>query len=730
MVARVSEMKIKQDLQDTQDMRSCASLSSTKRNVVVEETKVPVTCNKDCGGGCPLLAHVRDGRIVRITNNPCGGPYMSGCIRGFQAARTLYAPDRLKKPLLRSGPRGSGEFRGVEWNEALDIVADKLAAIKARYGSEAIMPLGGSGSCRSALHNTGRLTARFLALFGGFTATAGSYSSAAAQFVTPFVLGTQLAGIDPGTLQFSRLIILWGANVADCRLGCEMDARIREAKKRGIEVVVLDPRRTATVTQLGTQWIPVKPGTDSALMMAVLYVLLQENLADLAFAAKYGFGFDKLQQHILGLDGSPAKTPEWAEAICGTSAEAIRRFARRYGQTKPVALIPGLSIQRTIGGEEAIRMAIALQVATGNLGILGGSSGALTWGRLPQLRCGAIGLPFKGRMPSVPVYRWPDAILEGKEGGYPSDIAAIYNVGGNYLVQGSDTRKSIRAFEKVEFSVCHDLFMTPTARYCDIILPVTSPLERQDIVFTDANYLLFSSQAVLPPPETRNDYDIFCDLAERLGYLSEFTEGKDEEAWLRGFIAESEVPDYEEFKRSGIYMGKDQLRVGLSDFVADPEGHPLNTPSGRVQLCSEAYAKTGHSPMPEARILQASDAYPLRLVTPKSRYRTHSQNYNIPWFRERGEQALWINPHDAAQRGIADGQQVYVTSPQGRVRIAARVTEDIMPGVVCLLAGVWPSFESDGTDVAGSPNVLTSTVPTMPSQGSRTHSVLVQVAPA
>jgi anaerobic dimethyl sulfoxide reductase subunit A len=295
-------------------------------------------------------------------------------------------------------------------------------------------------------------------------------------------------------------------------------------------------------------------------------------------------------------------------------------------------------------------------------------------------------------------------------------------------VQGSDVHKNVRAFNALEFAVCHDYFLTPTALHCDVVLPATTFLERDDIVFPDGgNYLLFSNQAVPPLSEARNDYDIFCDLADRLGFLAEFSEGRSDEEWLRSFVAGSEVPDYEAFKRTGIYRGEDQLRVGLADFVADPQAHPLDTPSGRVEMSPAAYARTGYSPIPEYRGLRADENYPLRLITPHPRTRTHSQCDNIPWFKEHERQVLWIHPRDAAERHIEDCQEVYLSSPQGRVRIAARVTEDITPGVVSLLEGAWPAFDPDGTDTAGSPNVLTSTVPTQPSESSRTHSVLVQV---
>jgi anaerobic dimethyl sulfoxide reductase subunit A len=341
---------------------------------------------------------------------------------------------------------------------------------------------------------------------------------------------------------------------------------------------------------------------------------------------------------------------------------------------------------------------------------------------------GSINVPPNPAGLSIPIYSWPDAILDGKQGGYPSDIKAIYNVGGNFLIQGSDIHKNIKAFNEVEFAVCHEQFLTPTAKCCDIVLPVTTFLERNDILIPDGgNYLLFSNQAVPPIPEARNDYDVFCQLADRLGFLEEFSENKDEEEWLRSFVEDSEVPDYDEFKSSGIYMGEDQMRVGLSDFVADPEANPLNTPSGLVEIYSKAYAETSYSPIPECRNLQTNEEYPLRMVSPKSRYRINSQNDNIPWFKERERQELWIHPSDAACRGIGDEEGVYVSSPQGLLRIVTRVTEDIMPGVVCLLEGAWPSFDSEGVETAGSVNVLTSTVPTLPSHGSRTHSLFVQV---
>jgi anaerobic dimethyl sulfoxide reductase subunit A len=693
----------------------------------------PVSCNKDCGGGCPLIAEVENGRLLRIRDNPLRPPHMTGCVRGYQMTRMVYNPERLNTPLIRNGPRGSGKFREVRWDEALQFVRERLDGIRSTWGPEAVLRLGGSGSCRGALHNTALLTRRFLSFLGGYTETTGSYSSGAESFVVPYLFGpgnSVRTGIDAATLKHSRLILLWGANILDTRFGCELASRIREQRRRGVPLIAIDPRRSRTVERLSDQWIPVRPGTDTALMAAVLYVLLSEALVDRDFIRRTSVGFDTLKRYVRGEDDGQPKTPSWAEKICGVPQKTIVQLALQYGSNKPTALIPGLSIQRTIGGEEAIRMSVALQTATGNVGAHGGSTGANIWGRLPGPRCGSLPVPPHPIPPGIPQYLWPDAVLDGRAGGYPTDIKAIYNVGGNYLSTGSDVHKNIRAFESVALSVCHEHFLTPTARYCDVVLPVTTFLEREDILFPATNHLLYSHQVIEPVGQARNDYDIFCDLADRMGFGNEFSERRSAAKWIDHFLVHSEVPDAEEFRRTGIYIGTEQERCGLSEFVSDPEAHPLDTPSGKIEIASESYASLGFSACPVWRGFQSTSEYPLYLITPHARYRINSQYANDPWFLQREQQRLWMNPKDAAERGIDGNGEVEVESPQGKLQVSVRITGDIMTGVVCLLAGMWPRIGEDGVDTAGLANILTSTVPTEPSRSSRTHSVAVQVRPA
>jgi len=686
---------------------------------------IPIACNFDCGGGCALLAHMKDGKITRITDNPQGGDYLKGCIRGFQLQHMQYHPKRLTKPLIRTGPRGSGEYREASWTEALDLIAEKLVEARERHGPESVLFLGGSGSTRGALHNTSSLPKRFLSMYGGYTERNRGYSAGAVSYTTPFVLGSLDAGLYPDTIKHSGLIVLWGANIVNNRFGGMLESYIREAKRRGVRVVGVEPRRTITIKTLCTDWFQVYPSTDTALMLAVLHELITKDAVDREYLAKYTYGFTDLENYVLGVEDSVPKTPEWAENITGTPVEQIRLLAELMGNYHPVCFIPGLSIQRTIGGEDSVRLSIALQAATGSIGVQGGSTGSYT-GYIRRPPVGKMGVPKNPAGVIIPTYVWPDAVLEGKAGGYPSDIHVIYNVGGNYLVQGSDIQKNIEAFKRVDFSVNHERFLTTTAQYCDVILPTTTFLERDDIISGGGNFVLFSNKIHEPLPGTMHDYDIFCELAKRIGFHEEFSEGRTKEQWLRHFVENSEIPNYNEFKEKGIHWGQDQQHVSISDFIQDPDKHPLETPSGRIQIRSEAFAAEGGSPIPVYRPFKVNKDYPLRLITPKNRYRIHSQNYNIKWFREREKHTMWINPKDASPRGIKEGDMVEVSSQEGRLRIKTQLTEDMMPGVVCIQEGVWPRFEN-GVEVNGSVNVLTSTEPTLPSYSSRTHSVIVQV---
>ena len=688
--------------------------------------KIPVTCNKDCGGGCPLIACVENGTLVRLKNNPLKSLYMFGCSRGFEMVKVINHPNRLRTPLLQTGKRGSDQFKPISWQEALETIASRLLDIKEKYGNSAFLPLGGSGSCRGALHHTGILNRRFFNLFGGYAETHGNYSSGAYTFTKPFVVGDAWTGIDPATLDHSSLIILWGLNIEDNRFGSEFSGWLRVLSKKGIPIVCVEPRISNTVKRLKAEWIPVYPGTDEVLMSALLYLFVKNDWIDQVFIETYTHGFEKLKAHVLGDFDQLPKTPDWASKICGTPVKLIYRLAELYANNKPTALLPGLSIQRTMGGEESVRMSFILQAVTGNIGIPGGSSGGSIWdSALPKTRVGQISMGPKNPLdlPSFPRYQWPDAVLGGRSKGYPSDIRCLYNVGGNFLIQGSDTKKSIRAFESVEFSVTHDYMLTTTARYSDIVLPTTTFLEREDIVLTANNILLYSHQAVAPIHDVRDDYDIFAELSLILGFGEQYTENRSKNDWLNYFLKQSDIENFDHFKETGLYFGPEQNRIGMKEFIEDPVNRPLSTPSGKIEICSEEYKKHGFAEFPTARFLEADPEFPLRLITPKSKYRTHSQNH-------KGEiQELWIHPTDATRYGVDRSEVVIISNAIGLIRTKLKITDEIMEGVVMLSEGIGPVYNQNGIDEGGCPNTVTSTEPTLPSECSRTHSINIKVYP-
>jgi anaerobic dimethyl sulfoxide reductase subunit A len=262
------------------------------------------------------------------------------------------------------------------------------------------------------------------------------------------------------------------------------------------------------------------------------------------------------------------------------------------------------------------------------------------------------------------------------------------------------------------------------------VLPVAAFLEREDVTLPADNFLFYSAKAVEPLPETKTDYDIFCDLSERLGFGDAFSEGRTAEDWLDAFIEASVIEDVYKFKETGIFRGDNHMRVGLSDFISDPKKHPLETPSGKIEIRSEAYAETGFSPVPECRMSFPPPEFPLRMVTPHSKYLVNSQNSNLPWIDAFEPKVLVINRKDGEDRRLRSGDSVRVLSSVGEMRIQVRLTSDIIKGTICLPQGAWTVMDEHGIEIGGATNALTSTTPTLPSQGSRTHSVFVQLEKA
>ncbi|MFC1825054.1 molybdopterin-dependent oxidoreductase [Thermodesulfobacteriota bacterium] len=733
--------------------------NSTTKNPDV--TIVPTGCLHDCGGRCVLKAHVKDGKIIRIETDNGEEPQIRACLRGRAYRQRVYSPDRLKYPMRRTGERGEGKFERISWDEALDRVASELQRIKKTYGNSAIFLAFGSG-CMGMLHGLGTPMISMMQAFGGFTRIWGVASYEGPLFGSMATYGTIRSGNSREDLLNSQLIVMWGWNPANTIQDPETNLILARAREQGIRIVAVDPRYTDTAATFADQWIPIRPGTDTAMLLAMAYVIITENLEDKVFIETHTTGFDHYKEYLLGREDGVPKTPQWAEATTGVPADTIVNLARDYARSKPAALIAGWGPGRAAFGEQYVRAASVLTAITGNVGIPGGcaagfmrayfsretasgshgSRNPVEKGAPPRphslhkLRGGTN--PNSKRIHSAKVF---DAMLRGRAGGYPTDLKMAYVVGSNFINQNPNTRRGVEAFKAIESVVVHEQFMTPTARLADILLPVNTFMERNDIgpPWLGSPYYIYLNRAIDTLYETKTDLEIVKELSERLGLPLPPVDLSEDDI-LRN-IAESrgDIPDYEQFKQDGVI--KIQLPepiVSFKDQIKDPEKNPFPTLSGKIEIHCDHLEEMDDPMLPpipkylkhsESYDAPLAEKYPLQLLTTHYKTRAHSTWHNVPWMREIEPHSVWISPVDARNRGIKNGDIVDVFNDRGRIRIPALVTERMMPGVVNVSQGAWFEPDEQGVDLGGCANVLTDDAHSL----SGTHhmnSALVQVEPA
>ncbi len=618
---------------------------------------------------------------------------------------------------------------------------------------------------------------------------------------------------------------MFGNNPLETRMsgGGQLFVTQQTRREAGVKTIVIDPRYSETAAVLGDEWVPVRPGTDAALIAGMIHVMLEEDLQDQDFLDKYCVGFDEdtlpedapenasYRSYIEGKgpDGIE-KTPEWAAAISGVPAPKIRQLARDIAGAKPCAITQGWGPQRHANGENAARAIFLLACVTGNVGVEGGGTGA---------REGTQAIPFNKvfnneipnpSMKIISVFSWLDAIDHGPEmdtfnagvcdkpapgvrankvpvddDGNPTNtklevpIKFVWNYGSNSLVnQTGDNNRSVEILQdesKCELIVTCDIQYTVSARYSDYILPGTSTAEEFD-VHPGENagpmaYGIVSSQAIDPLYECKSIFDICTEFAKKLGTEPEFTGGMTREDWLRATIDatrenEEGLPSYDEWKEMGIFRKEKGPFISMKEFRDDPEGNPLGTPSGKIEVYSDRLAKMAEkwtfgdfrpklegdklTALPEfvhtwegAVAARESEDYPLQVIGHHYKARTHSSYGNVDWLKEAHHQTVWISPPDAMARGIENGDQVYVYNDRGTVKLEARVTERMIPGSVSIPQGAWydpkdadeeapPSEISSGkpVDVAGSVNSLTSLHPSPLAKGNAVHTTIANVVKA
>ncbi|MEE9491350.1 MAG: molybdopterin-dependent oxidoreductase [Dehalococcoidia bacterium] len=712
-------------------------------------------CDMNCGGACLLKVYVKDGVITRMETDDGDEPQLRNCLRCRAYRQRVYAPDRLLYPMKRIGERGEGNFERFSWDEALEKVASEYKRVKETYGPAAVVYLTNGGDM-GQVHNT-RTAVRVFSLAGGCTLMWGIASNEGWMFACQATFGYP-AGVDHRDVINSKLVILWGMNPAVIIDGCGTSYALAEAKEAGTRFIVVDPRYTDTAALVADRWVPIKPGTDAAAMIAMAHVMITENLYDQRFLNTYTLGFDHFKEYVLGEEDGVPKTPEWAERITSVPAQTIAELAREYATTKPAALLPSKAPGRTAYGEQFHRAAFTLAAMTGNIGIHGGSPGCeiTQRGDTPSpmglaMRTGGnpvdAGSPRRRDALPTAISKGPgliarlhntevmDAILKGKAGGYYSDYKMVYTANVNYLNQYPNVNKAVKALKSLEFIAIQEQFITPTAKFADILLPTCTFFERNDAVWGAGPHLAYQRKIIEPLGESRSHLDICTGLAEKMG-IADYNDKTDEE-WLEQ-IMKPAVTDYERFKETGVEKFYSEPSVPFKNEIADPANHPFPTPSGKIEIYSQQIAEIEKPLMPpipkyietwESVNDPLAEKYPLQMISTHFKRRAHSQFDNIPWLRELEPQAVKINPKDAKPRGIEDGDPVRVFNDRGEIIIQAEVTQRIIPGVVDVPEGAWYDPDEQGVDRGGCANVLTRDARS-PGGAFTTNTCLVQVEKA
>jgi len=723
----------------------------------------------NCGGKCVINAHVEEGCVLHIsTDSSENAPQIRACVRGRGYRYTYFNTDRLRYPMKRIGKRGEGKFKRISWEEATTTIANEWSRIRDKHGVASRFVMYSWGV--SSAVRPDNMVKRLLNLDGGYLAGYNTYSDAATVYISPYIYGDILCGNSVEDILNTNLLILWGHNPAETIFGSEKNYYITKAKEKGIKVIVIDPRFSDSAITYADDWIGIRPSTDSALADAMAYVIWTEGLLNKEFMDKYCIGFDKdhmpegceaeesYEDYLFGhKDGTP-KTPEWASEITGIPAEKIKELATAYSTAKPACIMPGLGLQRTGNGEQTTRSLAMLAALTGNIGINGGGAAGSIWTRSGSV----VNIPtldnkYHGEIPN---FLWSKAVKEGtaftkKDDGLvgvsrlDTNIKMIFNLAGNTLINQhsniNETKTILEDENLCEFIVCSDIFMTPSARFADILLPAASGFENNNITppWLDGDYVLYNNKVREPFFECKFEWEWIREVANKLGYQSAFDDGHESvESWIKDLYEEMQnanpnLSDYETFKSQGISRWKES-----APFVAYEEqiknDKPFATPSGKIEIYSKTLADLNNPeeipaipkyvPCVEGPSDSLREKYPLQLIGWHTKRRTHSIHDNNPLMEEVNPQTLWINPIDAKDRGICNGNLVRIYNDRGIVEIKAEVTTRIISGVVAMPQGAWHTPNAEGIDIRGCINVLTSThKPTPIAKANPQHTNLVEV---
>ena len=658
---------------------------------------------------CSLIAHVEDGKVVRIQGDP-DHPYTAGfaCGKVNRDTDNVNSPERTLTPLKRTGPKGAGQFKRFSWDEALDEITAKWKAIIRESGPLAL--LGYAYSAHQGLMNRGMVNGLFHAL-GSSRLQAGTVCDTCCEEAWNVTVGP-IGGADPESVVHSDLVISWGADLAATNV--HFWALYEEQRKtRGVPLVVIDPRRTRSA-KAANLYLPIRIGTDAALALGVMHILLRDKLADREYIAKHTLGFDKVEREIL-----PKFTPARTAEITGLSVADIEKLASMYGKAKAALIRLGEGMTRLAAGGQALRTVVLLPGVSGHYAVKGGGALLLTAASC-DLNYNAV------RKPSGPVtarmvnhLRLGEELLNMKD----PPIRALYVSANNPAVTCPEVHKVRKGLAREDlFTVVHDPFMTDTAKYADIILPAASYLETDDLYRAyGAYWMQWGQQAARPQGEARSNFDVAQALANRMGLTD------------RIFTLAPQEAAKELFKgATGPAAKADPKKLFAGEpihIVHDWQGQPFATPSGKLEFYSEQLAKQGIAPMPDWNEdpIEAADAkkWPLRLLTAPGYFQAHTAFSGVAFLRNReGKPFCILHPKDAERRGLNDGAQVRLFNDRGEIGLVLRVSDEVQPGVV-LVPGQRPTSET----VAGTINMLCSDRYTDMGEGATYQSTYLDVGP-
>ncbi len=698
---------------------------------------------------------------------------------------------RIDKPMIRkswidNGPgtnnnlRGIDPFVAVSWDEAENIVAKELNRVRENFGNSSIF--GGSYGWASAgrFHHAQSQLHRFLNCIGGYTRSKFTYSFAAAEAMVPHILGSYRAYLDTCTSwdsieENTELFVCFGGvplkngQIAQGGTGSHnQKEKLISSAKAGIRFVNLSPLKSDLLDEVKGKWLPLRPNTDVAIMLGLAHTLYKENLYSEIFIEKYTEGFDIFLPYLLGdLDGV-VKDANWASEISEISSDEIISLARDMSSKRTMISV-SWSLTRQDHGEQPFWAAIMLASMLGQIGLPGGGFGfgysaTNHIGGQFSIIPGAAFPQSDNKIDNfIPVARISDLLLkpgetfhfDGKEYEYP-DIKLIYWAGGNPFHHHQDINRLLLAWQKPETIISNEWCWNSLAKYSDIILPCTTPLERQDIMLTPRDpYVISMSKLVEPFKEAKSDFDIFKGIAKKLDVENLFTEGRDEEDWQKWIYQETSVkskslknidfPSYQEFRKIGWFKvpPPKENTIMLKDFREDPTKFPLSTPSGKIEIYSKTVDSFNYDDCPGHPtwlepcewLGSKNKNYPLHLISNQPKNKLHSQMDHGGYsksFKIKDREPIEMNSVDASSRGINEGDIVKLFNDRGACLAGVNINDNIRPGVVQISTGAWydPEDSKNLKTICkhGNPNVLTKDKGTSKlGQGPIAHSCLIEV---